>query len=216
MQSKIKTHELLQAQATLFVAIGLQVLAAKISGSLLPAAHYTIVLIEIILAVVLALLATTRKSRARSIDHNVSVIFLAILSVANIIALSAVLKQLILDNKITDGRQLLASAIVIFLTNIIVFSLWYWEIDSPGLSGKRWSKHDKDFQFTQQDMRFEFPDWTPEFGDYFYLSVTNALNFAPADCKPITRQAKYLMAAQSVVSVFTLALVIARSVSILG
>jgi uncharacterized membrane protein len=94
--------------------------------------------------------------------------------------------------------------------------LWYWEIDSPGLSGKRWSKHDKDFQFTQQDMKSEFPNWSPEFGDYLYLSVTNALNFAPADTRPITRQAKYLMAGQAVVSVFTLALVIARSVSILG
>ncbi|MEI6755414.1 MAG: hypothetical protein WCK80_00130 [bacterium] len=216
MQRRIKNTELIQAQATLFIAIALQVAAARISNTLLPQAHYTIIAVEVFLAAVLGLLATSRKSQARALDHNVSVVFLAILTVANIIALSAVLKALIVENKITDGKQLLASAVVIFFTNIIVFCLWYWEIDSPGLSGKRWSKHDKDFQFTQQDMKSEFPNWSPEFGDYLYLSVTNALNFAPADCRPITRQAKYLMAAQSVVSVFTLALVIARSVSILG
>ena len=104
----------------------------------------------------------------------------------------------------------------IFLTNIIVYALWYWEIDSPGLTAKRWSKHDKDFQFTQQDMPHEFPTWRPQFVDYLYLSIINAVNFAPADARPLTRSAKLLMASQSLVSVFTLALVIARSVSILG
>jgi len=216
MQKTIKTRELILAQSTLLVAIGLQFIAARISSSLLPAAHYIIILVELVLVFVIGLLVYTRKARSRAIDHSVSIIFLAILSVANIVALGAVLKALISEGNITDGKQLLASAVVIFFTNIIVFSLWYWEIDSPGLSGKRWSRHDKDFQFTQQDLPSEHPNWSPEFGDYLYLSITNALNFAPADTRPVTRQAKYLMAAQSVVSVFTLALVIARSVSILG
>jgi len=216
MFKTIKNRELLQAQMTLLVAIGLQFLAAHISSTLLPAAHYLIILIELFLVFVIGLLLTTRKSRARRIDHTVSVVFLAILSVANIGALIAVLKALIVEGGLHDGKQLLASAVVIFLTNIIVFALWYWEIDSPGLSGKKWSKHDKDFQFTQQDKANEHPGWSPEFGDYFYLSITNALNFAPADTRPITRQAKYLMALQALVSVFTLALVVARSVSILG
>lgn len=216
MQKRIKLSELAQAQLTLLLAIGLQYLAARISTTLLPASHYLIISLELFLVLIIGLLVTTRKSRARIIDHTVSVIFLAILSIANIAALGAVLKALIVEGKITDGKQLLASAIVIFLTNIIVFALWYWEIDSPGLSGKRWSKNSKDFQFTQQDKVSEHPNWTPEFGDYFYLSITNALNFAPADTRPITRQAKYLMALQALVSVFTLALVIARSVGILG
>ena len=112
--------------------------------------------------------------------------------------------------------QLLSAALAIFVTNIIVYALWYWEIDSPGLTRKRWSKFDKDFQFTQQDLPNEFPDWQPEFLDYLYLAITNAINFAPADTRPITRQAKMLMASQAIVSVFTLALVIARSVSILS
>jgi len=216
MDKTIKARELILAQVTLLVAISLQYIATRISSSLLPAAHYLIILIELVLVFVIGLLLYTRKARSRAIDHTVSIIFLAILSVANIIALGAVLKALIVEGNITDGKSLLASAVVIFFTNIIVFSLWYWEIDSPGLSGRRWSKHDKDFQFTQQDSPSEHPNWSPEFGDYLYLSITNALNFAPADTRPVTRQAKYLMATQAVVSVFTLAIVIARSVSVLG
>lgn len=61
----------------------------------------------------------------------------------------------------------------------------------------------------------DFPDWQPQFGDYLYLSITNATNFAPADVRPLTLQAKALMAIQSLISVFTLALVLARSVNIL-
>lgn len=97
-----------------------------------------------------------------------------------------------------------------------MFALWYWEIDSPGLSGRKWSKHDQDFQFTQQDPGNTFPSWQPTFIDYLYLSLTNAINFAPADARPLTPQAKALMGTQALVSVFTLALVVARSVSILG
>jgi uncharacterized membrane protein len=97
-----------------------------------------------------------------------------------------------------------------------VFGLWYWEIDSPGLTRKHWSVHDKDFQFIQQDKPREFPGWQPTFADYLYLSLTNAINFAAADTRPLSHSAKLLMGTQALVSVFTLAVVIARSVSILG
>jgi hypothetical protein len=142
---------------------------------------------------------------------------LGLISVENISSVLIVLNLLITQSNIIDGYNLLASAIAIFLTNIIVFALWYWEIDSPGLSGKKWSRHDKDFQFTQQDINnSDFKDWQPSFPDYLYLSLTNAINFAPADARPITHQAKLLMGIQALVSVSTLALIIARSVSILG
>jgi uncharacterized membrane protein len=102
------------------------------------------------------------------------------------------------------------------MTNVIVFALWYWEIDSPGLSRTRWSKNDRDFYFPQQDMKKDYPFWSPEFIDYLYLSLTNAINFASADSRPLTHAAKMLMGIQALVSIFTLALVIARAVSILG
>jgi uncharacterized membrane protein len=216
MLQRIGRQELWQAQLALLVAIALQFAASHFSHELLPEAHYGIIGIELTLVVLLGFTARTVNQHARRINHLFAVGMLAILSAANIAALVVVLHSLIIERTITDGKELLASAAAIFLTNIIVYALWYWEIDSPGLTGKRWSRNDKDFQFTQQDMQQEFPTWRPQFADYLFVSITNAVNFAPADTRPLTRAAKMLMASQALVSVFTLALLIARSVSILG
>jgi uncharacterized membrane protein len=213
---KITRNELAEAQAVLFMAILLQVITSHISPGLLPGTQYTLIVAEVILAVLIGFTVNLHNTRARGLHHIAAVSMMALISVANISSLIYVLDSLITNRGPFNGEQLLASAVAIFITNVIVYALWYWEIDSPGLTRTRWSKNDKDFQFTQQDMRKEFPSWKPEFLDYFYLSVTNAVNFAPADTKPLTRQAKLLMASQALVSVFTLALVIARSVSILG
>jgi uncharacterized membrane protein len=216
MLYRITPAELVQAQVALFLAIGLQMLSRYIGGELLPGTQYLIIAIEITLAVLLAITINTRSRAARGAHHYGALILLGLISMVNISSLVYVLHSLILTQAVGNGVQLLAAAIVIFITNIIVYALWYWEIDSPGLTRTKWSKHDKDFQFTQQDLAHEFPGWRPQFADYVYVSVTNAINFAPADTRPLTRPAKMLMASQALVSVFTLALVIARSVSILG
>lgn len=213
---RITRKELLQAQMALLVAIGLQVLTRHIGNELLPGSQYIIILTEGVLAILIGFTVNMHSERARSLHHAIAVMLLGLISVANISGLIFVLQSLIVEQGIINGEKLLATALAIFATNIIVFSLWYWEIDSPGLTRTHWSKYDKDFQFTQQDMKSEFPDWQPQFGDYLFVSVTNATNFAPADARPLTHQAKFLMASQSLVSVFTLALVLARSVSILG
>jgi hypothetical protein len=216
MVHPITKKELFQVESALIVAIALQFLALRISSEILPDSQYIMIAIELFLALVIGFTANFRHSHLSNLHHLMAVILLALLSAANISALIFVLDSLIINHVAANGGELLTSAIAIFITNIIVFALWYWEVDSPGLTGKRWSKHDKDFQFTQQTIAHEFPGWQPQFGDYLYIAITNGINFAPADANPLTLQAKYLMAAQSMVSVFTLALVVARSVNILG
>ncbi len=216
MRPKISRSELLQVEVALFAAIGLQVVTRTVGNELLPGSQLVIILTELGLAVLIGL--TVNKHRERALGHHaLAILLLGLISVINVSGLIYVLNALVINHAALNGEKLLASALAIFATNIIVFALWYWEIDSPGLSGLQWSKHDKDFQFTQQDsgLASEFPNWRPQFGDYLYLSITNAVNFAPADVRPITLQAKALMSAQSLISVFTLALVLARSVSIL-
>lgn len=216
MLNRISKIELFQAQIALLAAIGLQILTRHLGANLLPGTQYLIIFIEILLAILIVSTINTSREHVKSVRHIFAGVLLGLISFANISGLIFVLRSLISGHAVLDGKQLLASAIAIFMTNIIVYALWYWEIDSPGLTRTRWSKHDKDFQFTQQDLSHEFPDWRPQFGDYMYLSVTNAVNFAASDSKPLTLQAKLLMASQALVSVFTLALVLARSVSILG
>lgn len=212
----ISRSELWFAQIALFVAILLQVIAWAFNPELTYGPHNLIIATEVALSAIIGIGAGRRHLRLRSLYRTLSFLLLGLISLANITSFFLVARQLITDGSVFSGRELLASALAIFLTNIIVFALWYWEIDSPGLTGSKWSKHDKDFQFTQQDMGKDFEDWQPSFVDYLYLSLTNAINFAAADARPITLSAKGLMGTQALVSVFTLALILARSVSILN
>jgi uncharacterized membrane protein len=216
MHHRISRGELAQTQLALLVAISLQLLTRHLGSDALPGSQYFIIITELVLAALIGLTVNMRRPSEKGVYHVFAVLLLGTISVANISGLVFVLHSLIVQHGIINGEQLLAAALAIFLTNIIVYALWYWEIDSPGLTRTLWSKYDKDFQFAQQETPREFPNWEPQFVDYLFLSVTNAVNFAPADTRPLTRQAKLLMASQSLVSVFTLALLIARSVSILG
>ncbi len=213
---KISRRELAQAQIALLGAIALQVAVMLWSKNVEFGPQYLIIASEIGMAVLLASTINMHTHTSRKLQEITAGITLGFISLANIATLAAVLYSLIIGHAEISAVQLLASAIAIFLTNVIVYALWYWEIDSPGFTSTKWSKYDKDFQFTQQDHPDEFPSWRPQFADYLYLSVTNAVNFAPADSRPLTHAAKLLMASQALVSVFTLALVVSRSVSLLG
>jgi uncharacterized membrane protein len=212
----ISFKELLSVQIALIAAIILQTISWVLSPSLHFGPQYIIFAIEIALVTLIGITAKRRHLENNFFHRAFSMVLIGIITAANIGSLMLVLNELIRSDRIITGYELLASAVAIFLTNIIVFGLWYWEIDSPGLTGRSWTKNDKDFQFTQQDLPREFPSWQPVFLDYLYLSVTNAINFASADAKPLTLQAKGLMGIQALVSVFTLALLIARSINILG
>jgi uncharacterized membrane protein len=216
MTQHISRRELIQAQIGLFIAIALQALVWKINDELLLGPQYLLIPGEILLAILISFTVNMRTVRRRAMNHVLAITLLALMSIANVSSLMLVLNELIIVHAAVSGPELLASAIAIFITNIIVYALWYWEVDSPGLSRKRWSKNDQDFQFTQQERKEEFPVWRPEFLDYLYVSTTNAINFAPADARPLTHGAKLLMGSQALISVFTLALLVARSVSILS
>lgn len=216
MTIKISKKELIHAQIALVAAIFLQVVVLLVSKDLALGPQYFLIGTEIGMAVLLFASLNAHSADSKNLQKVTAGGLLGFISFANISSLVLVLYTLIIGHAEVTGGELLASAIAIFMTNIIVYALWYWEIDSPGLTSTQWTKNDKDFQFTQQNIKSEYPDWRPEFADYLYLSVTNAVNFAPADAKPLSHAAKLLMASQALVSVFTLALVIARSVSILG
>lgn len=211
----ISLQDLLIAEAVLAVAIILQVTVEAI-GLGLFGPQYLIIATEVFLAIIIGFSAKRRHLGRGLVHRPLTLLLLGLISIANIISLAFVSRLLLSGSQHLSGPELLVSAVAIFLTNILVFALWYWEIDSPGLSGKKWSKHDHDFLFTQQDVNHTYSNWQPGLLDYIYLSVTNAINFAPADTRPLTSAAKGLMGTQALVSVFTLALVLARSVTILG
>ena len=125
--------------------------------------------------------------------------------------------DLLVNGKITDPKLLLLSGGSIWISNMVIFSLWYWEIDGGGSGFRSQSeKYQPDFLFTQlSNPGFAKPDWKPVYLDYFYLSLTNSSAFSPTDVLPLSRIAKSLMAIQSLISMLTLFLIVARAVNVL-
>jgi len=198
----------------MLVAIALQL---ALPDKFLVGTRYLIPAIETLL--LLALSFTTPKERIfKSLARRVNVLLLiGITSVANGYALAHVTNQL-LQHGASNGRDLILTALNIYLTNIIIFALWYWEMDGGG-PGERHAlkKYELDFSFPQQQNdELSHPIWKPTFIDYLYLSSTNAMAFSPTDTMPLSRRSKMLMLLQSTVSLIAIALVAARAVNILN
>lgn len=115
-----------------------------------------------------------------------------------------------------DAATLLQSAAAIYATNIISCSVWYWELDRGGPLARLTKAGLPDFCFPQMTLSHAAaPDWRPTYLDYLYLSLTNAAAFSPTDTLPLTHRAKALMALQSLISLTTILLVVARAISLL-
>ena len=142
---------------------------------------------------------------------------IAAMTFANTYSAAALVRGLIHGKEGSDPTKLLTTGASIWLANVIVFALWYWEFDRGGPASRSHAgRHIPDLVFPQmQSPELAHPDWTPTFIDYFYVSFTNATAFSPTDTLPFTRWAKLTMMTQSAVSLTTVALVISRAVNIL-
>jgi uncharacterized membrane protein len=146
-----------------------------------------------------------------------SVTLIALISIANAWSSGQLIEGLVNGTAGDNAALLLSRGASVYVTNIIVFALWYWEWDRGGpVARARAPRPYPDFlfpQMTQPDLAP--PDWTPNFIDYLYVSFTNATAFSPTDVMPLSRWAKMLMLVQSAVALLTVAFVIARAVNIL-
>jgi len=177
------------------------------------------VLVALEAALLLFLVITTpRLPEFRSVARRVNALgLIALVSAANIYSLARVANELLAGGRINNGRELILASINIYLTNVIAFGLWYWEMDGGGPGRRRTlDHHERDFLFPQATMPGADGGWHPTFLDYLYVSATNATAFSPTDTMPLTRRAKMLMLVQALVSLVALALVAARAVNILS
>jgi hypothetical protein len=178
--------------------------------------RYTIAIIELVLVATIGITAPKRHISFKSINRTIAILLIAVISFANLSSLALVINGL-LNGSDVPGKHLVTAAFAIFITNIIVFGLLYWEVDSPGLTGVR--KHDSkpQFDFPQMESKIEeCAGWEPTFSDYLYVSITNASAFSPTDTLPLTHLIKYIMSTQALISLLTVVLVTARAVNILG
>jgi len=151
----------------------------------------------------------------------VALALIAVINAANVASLALLVRALLQGGTMHGvkvvGGQLLLAAVAIWLTNALVFALWYWLLDRGGPEARPHpDARPPDFLFPQMvTPAWAEPGWRPAFADYLYVSFTNATAFSPTDTMPLTRWAKMLMLAQSLASLLTVALVAARAVNIL-
>ena len=120
-------------------------------------------------------------------------------------------------------QQLLLSAASLWITNILVFALWYWRLDAGGpyQRDKVPGHSDGAFLFPQMTMSKEAlresgqRNWSPNFVDYLFLAFNTSTAFSPTDVLVLARWAKVLMMLQSLLALLIIALLAARAVNIL-
>ena len=164
------------------------------------------------------LVANTRVVDWRSRALRVaSLVLIAVLSIATAASAVRLVLDLVQARGIRDPAELLLTGAAIWLTNMIVFGLWYWEFDRGGPATRALAiKQYPDFLFPQMTSpELAPPDWEPQFVDYLYLSFTNATAFSPTDVMPMSQWTKLTMLSQSIVSLVIVVLVVARAVNIL-
>jgi hypothetical protein len=129
----------------------------------------------------------------------------------------ALLVHLLVRGHHERGRPLILAGVVLWITNVLLFGLWYWELDRGG-PVERVEDPDAapDFLFPQMSEPKFAPGWTPTLIDYLYISFTNATAFSPTDAMPLTPAAKLLMSGQALTALVTVGLVVARAVNILN
>ena len=171
----------------------------------------------------LALLVGLVIANPRRIDRRstglraTSILLIGVMSMANAVSAGRLIAHLLNGTATEDAGLLLRWGGAIWLTNVVVFALWYWELDRGGPAARAEGEHQyPDLLFAQMATPEIAPsNWEPQFLDYFYLAFTNATAFSPTDVIPLARWTKMMMLLQSVVSVSTLVLVVARAVNIL-
>ena len=148
-----------------------------------------------------------------------SIVLLVLIVVGNIVGVCLLVTALV-TTKTDDlsGGQLLVTTAVIWLANVIVFGLCYWDLDDDGpFERARRDRSQPDFRFPQDETpEIAPPDWRPRVWDYVFVALTSATAFSPTDTMPLTLKLKLLVGLEELVSLVLIVLVTARAVSVLG
>ena len=113
------------------------------------------------------------------------------------------------------GFVLIYSGLLLYGFNILMFALWYWQIDGGGPEQRRTSdRQAADFLFPQQLGGLD-ENWAPQFFDYLYLAFTAATAFSPTDTMPLSHRAKFLMMIESFFALILIGSVVSRAINII-
>jgi len=169
------------------------------------------------LALVVALIVATPSGRSAARRRRFVIAVVLSATLANLVAVALLTHFLIVGGH-ARGADLIDGGAVIWSTNLLLFAVWYWELDRGGPLAARDGRAPElpDFLFPQMsDERYAPPGWKPRFRDYLYVSLTNQTAFSPTDAMPLSSRIKLLMGVQALAALVTVGVIVARAVNIL-
>jgi hypothetical protein len=175
--------------------------------------------VEAALLIVLVGASPHPQLRHSMLRRRVAIGLIGLVSAVNLFSLVLLVHYLVQGSK-ESGRSLIFSGIALWATNVLLFGLWFYELDRGGPVAR--AKGDEDYadflfpQMSSEGAKHSPPNWSPRLVDYLYTSFTNATAFSPTDTMPLTAAAKWLMSVQALASLMTIGLVVARAVNILN
>jgi hypothetical protein len=167
---------------------------------------------------VAVLLTTLVRVGRMELRREVLLVVVLVGTLANVVAL-CLLTHYMLAGGHARGVDLIRGGAVIWGTNLLLFAIWYWMLDSGGPRARAASETSvaPHMLFPQMtDERYAAPGWKPRFGDYLYVSLTNQAAFSPTDTMPLTLRVKLLMGIQGIAALTTVVVIVARAVNILA
>lgn len=127
--------------------------------------------------------------------------------------------QLILDKQISEnGTAILLDALIIWVSSLLVFSLWYWIVDRNGPVARELARDETRYDLLFPQYQSQIPGWEkwkPKFLDYVFFSFFTSTGFSPADTLPLTKRAKLLMMMEASISLVIIGMVAARAISLI-
>lgn len=169
------------------------------------------------LLVVAGLLVPTLLSHAD--DRHRAARALSLVAVGAVtlsVAASSLLLLSGLGRAATPPQLLLRDAALLWTTNVVIFAVWYWEVDGGGPAKRqRGAYESRDFLFPQLASGLD-EGWSPDFIDYLFLAFNTSTAFSPTDTAVLSRRAKVLSMAQATLSLLLVAVLAARAVNALG
>jgi uncharacterized membrane protein len=199
--------------AAVIGALAIGVLYLALPGHLTFGPSWIPLALEILLFIPLIFSWATRRPLKQRTIRLLALLLLGVVTTG--LAISITLLVITLPTN-RQASTLLSSAALLWCSNILVFALWYWEIDCGGPHQRFHSDHQAvDLMFPQQ-IDGNKTGWAPQFVDYLFVAFTGATALSPTDTYPLTRKAKALMMIEAMLSIIIIILLAARAVNILG
>ena len=203
--------------------LGVLFLLMVLPGRIKLFPNWTVYVVAVaVLAPMAAVGLTAARPRWLRVESLVTRLFFVTAAVATLANLGNLVGAMIRRPSDITGLQLFASSIALWVNNVLIFSLLYWQIDRGGpearVRGAGNAGTRPDWLFPQEGAPAEDvpPGWRPAFVDYLFLGYSTATAFSTTDVMPLTSRAKILMMLESSISLMTIVVVAARAINILG